>query len=188
MSGGAVYREAVWAIRGEVVHGHGRGGTQLGFPTANIGLNDAVTTALLPLQNWVYYGWGCVEGLVEDQASVVYPLVMSVGFNPHFKDKALTVEAYFLHKFPSDFYGRVARIVSCGPIREQGAFTTIDALIETISNDCVLAQERLRADDALQWKQHWFLAGAGATGQLSRDAGSAAVPEFHANLRTVSSL
>jgi riboflavin kinase len=152
-------KECTWAIRGVVVHGHGRGGTQLGFPTANVGLDDETTNALLPLQNWVYFGFGTVEGAVPP---AVLPLVMSVGFNPHFQDKRLTVEAYFLHKFPQDFYGATVRIISCGAIREQGAFTTLDDLIKTIRHDCDVATAKLLEPSFQFWAGHAFLSADAA--------------------------
>lgn len=185
-----------WAIRGTVVHGHGRGGTQLGFPTANVGLDLATTEMLLPLQNWVYFGWGCVEAAataasanpVGVEAGQVFPLVMSVGFNPHFKDKALTVEAYFMHKFAADFYGETVRIISCGPVREQAAFTTLEALIEIIRGDCAYAQDRLGGSksthDYLRFRSHPFLTQAGSSDDPHRNK----LPVFITNLAAGSSL
>jgi riboflavin kinase len=108
------------------------------------------------MNNWVYGGWGLVEAssssaepaAAADESSAagiprIFPFVMSVGFNPHFKDKSLTVEVHFLNRFSSDFYGSTVRIVSCYCIREQGAFTTLEALIEMIKTDCRDASARL---------------------------------------------
>jgi riboflavin kinase len=138
-------REMIWGLRGLVVHGHGRGGSQLGFPTANIELDEETTQRLMPMSNWVYGGWGVVESSADTSSGspLVLPFVMSVGFNPHFKDKALTVEVHFMHRFASDFYGSVARIVACYCIREQAAFTTLEALIEIIKRDCHDAATKL---------------------------------------------
>lgn len=160
----AVTRSAHWAIRGVVVHGHGRGGSQLGFPTANVGLNPEVTSLLLPLDNWVYFGWGLVEGSDVE----VFPLVMSVGFNPHFKDKALTVEAHFLHKFEADFYDSVIRVVSCGAVRQQAAFTTLDALVDIIRGDCRFAADELKKEECHAWKSHPFLMGSEVDGGVPK--------------------
>lgn len=162
---GQLTKECVWGIRGVVVHGHGRGGTQLGFPTANVGLDNDTTQLLLPLQNWVYFGFGIVEGVNEGDGNPL-PMVMSVGFNPHFHDKRLTVEAYFLHKFPQDFYGSMVRIIACGAIREQGAFTTLEDLIKTIRRDCDVALEKLREPGFQFWANHAFLSKSPA---ISKD-------------------
>lgn len=158
----------LWAIRGVVVHGHGRGGTQLGFPTANVGLDAATTAALLEFQNWVYYGWGLVEPKEKKSsdpssssdpavtAASLVPIVMSVGFNPHFQDKSLTLEAHFLKKFDEDFYDHTVRIVSCGALREQASFKSLEALIEAIKNDCRVADEKLQLGEGVKLRTSSF--------------------------------
>ena len=132
-------RNSVWAMRGKVVHGHGRGGSQLGFPTANIGLDPSTIDRLKAMENGVFLGWAQVEG-----KDPVYPMVMSVGYNPHFKDQSLTVEVHFIHKFETDFYDSTVRLVSCDQLRMMSAFTTLEALIEMIKNDIREAQHRLK--------------------------------------------
>ena len=152
-----------WGIRGTVIHGHGRGGSMLGFPTANVELDAATTKRLVGITNAVVYGWAVVEdgevpGASKAAAHGVLPMVMSVGHNPHFKDRALTVEAHFIHKFDADFYGATIRVVSCGILRQMGAFTTLDALIQEINQDCTIATEKLNTVMA-PWKQSTFLTG-----------------------------
>nr|AGU68138.1 riboflavin kinase [Strigomonas oncopelti] len=129
-----------WLLRGKVVHGHGRGGTQLGFPTANLELNAATIESLKKYSNLVIVGWGCVEGL-PGHAGGPFPFAMSVGKNPQFKDLELTAEVYFLHKFENDFYGSYVRILCLGATREQAAFTTLEELIKTIENDVVQTKQ-----------------------------------------------
>jgi FAD synthase len=65
----------------QVVRGVGRGSRELGIPTANLDplsfrevLAEAVTG--------IYAGWASVG-----PSAAVYPMVMSVGFNPHFANK-----------------------------------------------------------------------------------------------------
>lgn len=147
----------LWAIRGQVVHGHGRGGTQLGFPTANVGLTKEISERLMAFDNWVYYGWGLVEPTQESGQAELIPVVMSVGFNPHFKDKALTLEVHFLKKFEEDFYGSTVRVVSCGALREQASYSGLEALIEAIKQDCRVAHEKLALGDGQKVKSCTFL-------------------------------
>jgi riboflavin kinase len=152
-----------WGIRGTVIHGHGRGGTMLGFPTANIELDAATIDRLVAINNDVCYGWAMVEdsevpGASKAAAYGILPMVMSVGHNPHFKDRALSVEAHFIHKFDADFYGATIRVVSCGIVRKMGSFTTLDALIQEINQDCAIAIEKLTTVMA-PWKECTFLTG-----------------------------
>jgi len=35
----------------------------------------------------------------------VYKTALSIGWNPQFKNKEKTVEAYLVNEFPEDFYG-----------------------------------------------------------------------------------
>lgn len=156
-----------WGIRGRIIHGHGRGGTMLGFPTANIEVSAPLAVAtearLKEGINHVFFGWGVVEHSAEKTPcgeGNVFPMVMSVGYNPHFKDvHTLAIEAHYLHKFGADFYGSFVRIAVLGELRAMSAFTTLEALIETIKGDCREATERLAALG--EWKKCAFLAGVG---------------------------
>ena len=46
-----------------------------------------------------------------------YKMVTSVGWNPFFDNKTMTVEPHLLHAFPADFYGSEIRIVITGEAR-----------------------------------------------------------------------
>nr|AGU68201.1 riboflavin kinase [Herpetomonas muscarum] len=150
-----------WYLRGVVVHGHGRGGSQLGYPTANVKLDGPTIDALGTYNNLVLYGYGCIEpetpgsadgaiagvnGKADTSAQNLgpFPFVMSVGYNPQFKDVALSAEVHFLQTFPEDFYGHVVRIVVVGSIREMYAFKSLQELIDTINNDVVKAEEHMK--------------------------------------------
>lgn len=151
-----------WLLRGRVIHGFGRGGSQLGFPTANLELSEDIMNNLLPYKETVLYGWGCIEASAEDSKEEgvahlgPYPFAMSVGTNPHFKNAQVSVEPYFVHEFPSDFYGRIVRIVVLGKIRESIAFTTIEKLIDTIKEDVSCALNKLKVDEENEnsWKKN----------------------------------
>lgn len=85
-------------IAGRVVKGFGRGGKQLGFPTANIDpkVEHSFCWRRISLKAFadklestddegVYYGWSRVDD------GEIYPMVMSVGWNPQFANKEKTV-------------------------------------------------------------------------------------------------
>ena len=169
----------MFAIRSRVASGHRRGGTQLGFPTANVELDASTISLLAPYENDVFAGWGVVEWIVEMPTatavsgeaaaatpppligtmsaspaglSSVYPVVFSVGKNPHFKDVALTMEVHFVTSrggpvFQRDFYGQIVRIVCVARLRGQLSFTSLDALIVAIKRDVELAVLMLERDD-----------------------------------------
>lgn len=71
-------------LTGKVVKGFGRGSKLLGFPTANLD-PSAFEQCLDQEQDGVYAGWVAVE------RGAVLPTVLSIGWNPHFKNKNRTV-------------------------------------------------------------------------------------------------
>lgn len=153
-----------WFLRSKVIHGFGRGGSQLGFPTANLELNEEIITQLLPFKETVLYGWGCIESCESDTEKPSassstkllgpFPFAMSVGTNPHFKNALVSVEPYFVHEFPADFYDSVVRILVLGKIRESLAFSSLDSLIETIKNDVSKTLKVLASQECEMWKGH----------------------------------
>jgi FAD synthase len=141
-----------WMLRSVVVRGHQRGGSMLGFPTANMLLLDDTIEQLRPMENGVFFGWG----VVEPKTDTPLPAVLSVGYNPHFSDKALTVEVHFVHKFDADFYGATMRILVLGRLRDQKKYNSLDDLIADIRQDVRRGTENLsEGGDAL--RQHPIL-------------------------------
>ena len=169
-STGMAAATAVWGLRGKVVHGHARGGSQLGFPTANVAMNDAVVAALTPMKNGVFCGFAAVE----TEPLEVLPMVMSVGFNPHFKDQTLTAEVHFVHKFEKDFYVSVIRVAAIARLREQKQYDSLQGLIDDIRNDCRNGVEAVR--------QH-VVAGAEYIAALAPADGAGDETRFEANLQ-----
>lgn len=112
-----------FGIEGTIVHGAGRGGTALGFPTAN--LAHASGTAV-PADG-VYAGW-------FHRDSHRHPAAISVGTNPTFNGTERTVEAYLLD-FSGDLYGAEVRLDFTARLRGQVAFEGIEPLIAQIETD-----------------------------------------------------
>lgn len=115
----------------------------LGFPTANMFLQRSTIEHLVPYDNGVFFGWGVVEPIKE--GSVALPVVLSVGHNPHFADKAVTVEVHFVHAFADDFYGATMRIVVAGRLRDMKKYSGLEALIEDIKADVRRGTETLNS-------------------------------------------
>ncbi|RRQ14345.1 bifunctional riboflavin kinase/FAD synthetase [Corynebacterium bovis] len=128
-------------VVGEVVHGAGRGGAELGFPTANLYLDERYA---LPADG-VYAGYlrilpdpeagvdaGAVVGTMP--VDVDLPAAVSVGSNPTFGDARRSVEAFVLDHH-ADLYGRRVRVRFTGRVRGMVAFSGVDELMDAIARD-----------------------------------------------------
>ncbi|KPI86087.1 riboflavin kinase/fmn adenylyltransferase-like protein [Leptomonas seymouri] len=155
-----------WFLRGEVIHGFGRGGSQLGFPTANLKLDQEAVEFLKPYDNQVLWGWGCIEvesasrhadeALRSAAAAQLgpFPFAMSIGNNPQFKNVDCSAEVHFFHDFHADFYNCVVRIITLEKIRMQSAFTTLEKLIQAIEADVAFAKEHMKMEQWAPYKHH----------------------------------
>lgn len=139
---------AAWAlghpytITGPVVRGAGRGGKELGFPTANQYFLDDVA---LP-GDGVYAGWFTVKGPRaidgDMEPGVAYPAAISVGTNPTFGDERRSVESFILDR-DADLYGYEADVAFIGHIRSMEKFNSVDELLTAINNDVNKVREIL---------------------------------------------
>lgn len=121
---------------GIVVKGFGRGSKEIGIPTANF--PSSVVEKLPPsMKTGVYYGWAQVE------RGTVYPMVMSIGWNPHYQNKERSMETHILHVFSEDFYGAKLRVCVAGYIRDEKSFPSLECLINEIHKDIDIAREKL---------------------------------------------
>ncbi len=123
-------------VRGPVVRGDGRGGPELGFPTANLAVADDIA---LPADA-VYAGhYRRPDGSVHQAA-------ISVGRRPTFYEPGtapVLVEAYLLH-FEGDLYGEEARVSFAHRLRAEQRFESIEELVAQMRAD-VEATERVLA-------------------------------------------
>eukprot|EP00938_MAST-03A_sp_MAST-3A-sp1_P005496 g5496.t1 len=115
-------------LKGTVVKGFQRGSKELGIPTANLSLEELGDT-FPDSETGIYAGWAQVDG--KD----VHKMVMSVGWNPFYKNTKKTCEPHIMHKFTSDFYGKELRLVVTCYIRPEANFDSLDALIKAIQDD-----------------------------------------------------
>ncbi|KAN0064130.1 riboflavin kinase [Thecaphora frezii] len=72
---------------------------------------------------------------LHPEDSQVFPMVMSVGWNPFYKNTYKTAEVHILHDFASDFYGLEIRVVVLGYVRPEYNYDSMDALIADIEMD-----------------------------------------------------
>lgn len=123
--------------------GFGRGSKQLGVPTANFP-QEVVNQLPEELKTGIYYGWAQVD------SSPVFKMVLSVGWNPFYKNTHKSMETHILHTFENDFYGSELKIIMVGYIRPEKDFTSLDELIETIKEDIRTADNVLESNASLK--------------------------------------
>lgn len=137
-------------VQGTVVHGFGRGSKELGCPTANL---DEETVSKVNIPTGVYWGLAQLVHLQEasgdspGDANEIWPMICSVGFNPHYGNKSKSLEVHILHQFPYDFYGSIVKVAICGRIRDELSFPSLQALIDAIESDKKFAQKQLELQD-----------------------------------------
>ncbi|KAI9507695.1 riboflavin kinase [Russula earlei] len=120
-------------LSGAVQRGLGRGGKDLGCPTANLP-DESITPMSSVCKPGVYFGYAQVYGL-SDEEGKVHPMVMSLGWNPFYKNERLTAEIHIMHNFKADFYGQDMQAVVLGYIRPELDYTSREALVEDINTD-----------------------------------------------------
>ncbi|RKP13358.1 riboflavin kinase [Piptocephalis cylindrospora] len=125
-------------VHGEVVKGFGRGSKQLGIPTANLS-EEASEQLCTDLSTGIYFGWAQLRG--SDQE--VRPMVMSLGWNPYYKNEKRSAEVHIMHEYENDFYGQELRISILGYIRPELNYTGLDDLVEDIWTDIRVAKRSL---------------------------------------------
>jgi len=125
-------------LKGPIQRGFGRGSKDLGCPTANLP-DQAIAPYTKILETGVHYGYARVDfspkGQPRTEHDEVLPMVMSIGWNPFYKNVRRTAEVHILHEFPSDFYGHELQIVILGFIRPEYDYTSREALIDDIETD-----------------------------------------------------
>jgi riboflavin kinase/FMN adenylyltransferase len=115
-------------LDGIVVEGEHRG-RQLGFPTANVGIDKSFN---IPAKG-VYAARAVVNGQQ-------YNAVVNIGSKPTFHEAyPISVEAY-LFDFNSDIYGQAISLSFVERIRDEKRFESLDALVAQIKQDAQTAQ------------------------------------------------
>lgn len=121
-------------VRGVVGRGDGRGGPELGFPTANVSVPDDV---LLPADG-IYAGW------YTRPDGTRHPAAISLGRRPTFYETAHAslLEAHLLD-FDDDLYGERAHVAFVARLRGEERFDSVEALIAQMGRDCEQARRLL---------------------------------------------
>lgn len=73
----------------------------------------------------------------------VYPMVMSIGWNPFYKNTVRSVEVHIMHNFETDFYGSHMNLLITGFIRPEYDYVSKESLIDDIKTDIDVAGRSL---------------------------------------------
>lgn len=156
-----------YQMEGKITTGFQRGSTLIGFPTANLPISLTRTPWINEISTGVYFGWSALRlptahadnpftsassssstpALPSSPSTspyALYPMVMSIGYNPYFKNTVRTAEVHILHKFEQTFYGEPLRLLILGYIRPEKDYPSLEALIEDIRFDTRVAGESLK--------------------------------------------
>lgn len=120
-----------WEIRGEVIKGDQRG-RELGYPTANLKLDETVHPAY-----GIYAGRVQIEGTNTWHQSAI-----NIGIRPMFEVPIAQVEAHILD-FDQDIYGKTLRVKLVKRLRSEAKFNSLDELITQMEKDCQQARKVL---------------------------------------------
>ncbi len=120
-----------YQMRGKVIKGRERGGSQLGFPTANIKLHDELCPKL------------GVYAVNVETVHGQYKGVANIGFSPTFGDQMFTIEMH-IFDFDKDIYDTRIRVNMVARLRDEVKFSNIEELADQIRKDIQKAKEILK--------------------------------------------
>lgn len=120
-----------YTLTGTVVRGL-QNGRKLGFPTANLQVNDEYK--LIP-KTGIYAVRVYSSQWPGDSKPVThYNGMLSIGYNPTFEGKEQTIEVNILD-FDADIYGNTLTLEFVDYLRDEKKFNSLDDLIEAIKQD-----------------------------------------------------
>ncbi len=121
-----------FVLKGTVVRGLGRG-RKLGYPTANL----EVPPGMAVPGDGIYATWAWVDGKP-------YMAATSIGTRPTFSEGIRTIETYILD-FSGDLYHKVVGLEFVRRLRDELAFSSVEALLEQIARDVEATRQALEA-------------------------------------------
>ncbi|PPQ86462.1 hypothetical protein CVT26_011656 [Gymnopilus dilepis] len=142
-------------MEGKVIKGYGRGSKDLGIPTANLPVDDTQTPWISSIASGAYFGWASLRLPSADAPNqppstsefTIYPMVMSIGYNPFYNNTVRSAEVHLLHDFAGrEFYGAEVRLLILGFIRPERNYPSVQDLIDAIKMDCDVARRSLERE------------------------------------------
>lgn len=168
----------------KIIRGYGRGSKELGIPTANLPVDNNQTPWIADIESGVYFGWASLRlpptdanqpTIPPDPTSPstnsefsIYPMVMSIGYNPYYQNPVRSAEVHILHEFGADFYHVEMRLLIMGFIRLERTYSNQQELIDDIKMDGDVALRSLKRKAwSLKetgqgtWDGSWLVRGIG---------------------------
>ncbi|MEI9994511.1 MAG: bifunctional riboflavin kinase/FAD synthetase [Rhizomicrobium sp.] len=123
-----------WGIEARVEHGDKRGRT-IGFPTANMRLDDCLKPA---------FGIYAVRAKIIEEGCVVavHDGVANFGIRPMFETDVPLLETH-LFDFAGDLYGKHMAVELIAYLRPEAKFDSLDALVAQMNRDSETARKAL---------------------------------------------
>jgi riboflavin kinase/FMN adenylyltransferase len=120
-----------YRLTGAIVQGRGVG-RRMEVPTANLSL---------PPERLIPPG-GVYACLAHTEYLETHPAVVNIGTRPTFDGQTLSIEAHLLD-FDADVYGQAMSLDFIVRLRDERAFSSIEALVAQIQNDIAQARDCL---------------------------------------------
>jgi riboflavin kinase / FMN adenylyltransferase len=121
-----------YSFKGVIVRGDGRG-RKLGFPTANISVDD--TDKLIPAK-----GIYAAECIVENEKHFG---LLSLGSRPTFHKDGEIIPEFYIFDFDKDIYDRIMQVNLVEKIRDEEKFNSVEELIVRMKKDEVIGRKIL---------------------------------------------
>ena len=118
-----------YEVTGEVIRGHGRGARLLGFPTANLAVDNGL---LVPAVG--------IYAVRTELRGQIYSAVANIGTCPTFDNQELSLEV-FLMDFDQDIYGERLAVQFVQRLRDEQRFADVPALVTQIKRDVAAARQ-----------------------------------------------
>ncbi|KAM9577755.1 riboflavin kinase-like [Trichechus inunguis] len=113
---------------GLVVQGFRRSSKQLGSPTANFPEQE-VDNLPAYIYTGIYYSWASVG------SGDVCKMVVSIGWNPYYRNMKKSMETHIMHTFKEHFYGEILNVAIVGYLRPEKNFDSLESFISAIQGD-----------------------------------------------------
>jgi riboflavin kinase/FMN adenylyltransferase len=122
-----------YTLSGTVQKGFGRGGKQLGFPTANLVPDDP--DKVVP-KDGVYAVYAVIDGTIRRQG------MLNIGTNPTFSNTERTIEVNIFN-IDEDLYGRTIELEFHDRLRDEIKFSAVEDLVAQLQKDREIALQLL---------------------------------------------